>query len=294
MLVFVLGTGRCGSSLLHEVMARHPDVGFVSNIDDRLGALDLVGRWNQTIYRRVPNRFTEKGRFRYAPSEAYKILDKQVSPILSAPSRDLLADDATPWLAKRTRAFFERRAEAQGRPVFLHKFTGWPRSGFLHEVFPEARFINVIRDGRAVANSLLQMYWWAGYGGPERWSLGPLDAERQRLWDASGRSYAVLAGLEWDILMDAFDAARAQLPAAQWLDVRYEDVLGDARAQLGRMLEFAGLDWTPEFETAFARYEFGSGRSEAFRKDLGSRAVAALEPVIARNLQANGYNLTPG
>jgi hypothetical protein len=294
MLVFVVGTGRCGSSLLHEIMARHPDVGFVSNIDDRLGSLDLAGRWNQAIYRRVPNRFTEKGRFRYAPSEAYNVLDKQVSPILSTPSRDLVAEDATPWLAGRLRDFFERRAEAQGRPVFLHKFTGWPRSGLLHEVFPEARFINVIRDGRAVANSLLQMYWWAGFQGPEGWSLGPLDPERRRVWDASGQSYVVLAGLEWDILMDAFAGAREHIPAGLWLDVRYEDVLADPRTQLGRMLEFSGLAWTPEFETAFARYSFGSGRSEAFRKDLGPRALAALEPVIARQLEANGYTLTPG
>jgi hypothetical protein len=294
MLVFVIGTGRCGSSLLHEIMARHPDVGFVSNIDDRLGGLDLAGRWNQAIYRRVPNRFTEKGRLRYAPSEAYNVLDKQVSPILSAPSRDLLAEDVTPWLAARLRQFFERRAEAQGHAVFLHKFTGWPRSGFLHEVFPEARFINVVRDGRAVANSLLQMDWWSGYRGPEGWSLGPLDAERQRLWDEAGRSYVVLAGLEWDIMMDAYDAARPHIPSGLWLEVRYEDVLADPRAQLGRMLEFSGLTWTPEFEAAFARYSFASGRSEAFRKDLGPHALAALEPVIARHLVAQGYSLTPG
>ena len=33
---FVLGSGRCGSTLAHDVLARHPDVGFVSNVDDRL------------------------------------------------------------------------------------------------------------------------------------------------------------------------------------------------------------------------------------------------------------------
>ena len=56
---------------------------------------------------------TEKGRFRYAPSEAYRILDKQVSPILSSPTRDLVAADVTPWLANRVRTFFSERAEAR-------------------------------------------------------------------------------------------------------------------------------------------------------------------------------------
>jgi nucleoside-diphosphate-sugar epimerase len=33
---FVLGTGRCGSTLIHELLARHEGVGFLSNLDDRL------------------------------------------------------------------------------------------------------------------------------------------------------------------------------------------------------------------------------------------------------------------
>jgi hypothetical protein len=289
MLVFVIGTGRCGSSLLHEVIARHTDVGFVSNIDDRLGGLDLSGRWNSTIFHRVPNRFTEKGRLRYAPSEGYQVLDRQVAPILSTPSRDLVAEDVTPWLESRMRQFFERRAEVQGRPVFLHKFTGWPRTGFLQAIFPEARFINVIRDGRAVANSWLQMPWWPGYKGPEGWSFGPLDDRRRRTWEEAGRSWVVLAGLGWDLLMDAFDTARELVPADQWLDVRYEDVLTDPRQQVKGMLDFAGLEWTPAFESAFNRYSFGSGRSDAYRRDLGPAALASLEPVIAAHLRRNGY-----
>ncbi len=44
---FVLGTGRCGSTLVHEVIARHPDVGFVSNIEDRLPLPAWTGRVEQ-------------------------------------------------------------------------------------------------------------------------------------------------------------------------------------------------------------------------------------------------------
>ena len=34
--VFVLGSGRCGSTLVQEVLARHPAMAFVSNIDDAI------------------------------------------------------------------------------------------------------------------------------------------------------------------------------------------------------------------------------------------------------------------
>lgn len=291
MLVFVLGTGRCGSTLVHEVLARHPDMGFVSNIDDNLGSFNLAGRWNSVLYRRVPPKLAEKGRLRYAPSEAYQVLDKQVAPILSTPSRDLLASDVTPWLAQRTREFFERRTAAQGQPVFLHKFTGWPRAGFLAEVFPEAKFIHIVRDGRAVANSWLQMPWWPGYRGPENWSFGSLPDDYAKEWEASGRSFVVLAGLAWKILLDAFDAAREQLPADRWLELRYEDILADSQSAFSDMLGFCGLCWSEEFSRGFGRYTFGTGRSQAFRRDLDPASLAALESSLADRLRGYAYDV---
>jgi hypothetical protein len=226
---FVLGTGRCGSTLVHEVIARHPEVGFISNVDDRLPLPKVLSKWNNEIYRQVPESLTQKGRLRFAPSEGYRLLDREVSPALSAPSRDLDAEDVTPWLDKRLRRSFDDRAHVQGKPLFLHKFTGWPRAGFLGRVFPEAKFVNVIRDGRAVANSFLQMPWWRGYAGPTAWGWGPLPEPYEREWEEAGRSFAVLAGLQWKILMDAFEAAKAQIPEDRWLDIRYEDFVAEPR-----------------------------------------------------------------
>ncbi len=290
---FVLGTGRCGSTLVHEIIARHPDVGFVSNLEDRLPFVPVPGRFNNDIYRRVPDLLTTKGRLRYAPSEAYRALDREVSPAISAPLRDLVAEDVTPWLERRFRAFFEDRAAQQRRPVFLHKFTGWPRSGFVRRIYPDARFIHVVRDGRAVANSFLQMPWWQGYRGPDEWSWGPLPADYATEWEDSGRSFAVLAGLEWKLLMDAFDTARDLVPAAQWMEVRYEDVVAAPREHLGAVLEHLGLDWTPAFERGFVRYRFDAGRRDAYRADLGIHDVAMLDASLTPVLERHGYLHTP-
>ena len=286
---FVLGTGRCGSTLVHEIIARHPDVGFVSNLEDRLPLGPRSGRWNSDLYRRVPDRLTTKGRLRYAPSEAYRALGREVSPAISTPVRDLLAEDVTPWLERRFRTFFESRADAQRRPVFLHKFTGWPRSGFVRRIFPDARFLHVVRDGRAVANSFLQMPWWQGYRGPDAWSWGPLPAAYAQEWEDSGRSFAVLAGLEWKLLMDAFEAAREQVPSSQWMEVRYEDFVAEPREHMRAMLDHLQLEWTPAFEQGFSRYTFDAGRREAYRRDLGIHDVAMLDAALTPALERHGY-----
>jgi hypothetical protein len=289
--VFVLGTGRCGSSLLQEILAQHEDVGFVSNVDDRLRLPPAVGRWNGPLYRRLPLAVAEKGRLRFAPSEGYRVLTREVSPIIATPVRDLLASDASPWLTARFRRFFETRAAAQGRDVFLHKFTGWPRARFIEAALPGARFIHVIRDGRAVASSLLQMTWWRGYEGPTGWGWGPLSDEDHRAWESAGRSFAVLAALEWKVLLDAFADAKSSIDPERWVDVRYEDLLRDPVATTKGLMEFMGLPWSKEFEERFDRYPFDVSRAEAFRRDLDPSDVSAIEDVLAARLRDFRYTV---
>jgi Sulfotransferase family len=289
VFAFVLGTGRCGSSLVHEVLARHPDIGFVSNLDDRLAPLGLKGRWNNAIYRRVPAALTRKGRIRFAPSEAYRILDRHVSPMISAPSRDLVAADASPWVADRFRTFFRDRARAQGTPVFSHKFTGWPRAAFIDAVFPEARYIHVIRDGRAVAASMVQMPWWRGFEGPEAWGWGPLPGAYRQEWELSGRSFPVLAGVQWKMLLDAFESARAAIDPARWLDVRYEDFLEDPGSTIETIVAFLARPRSGVLGRAIGVYRLDASRRNAFRRSLSRDDLDALNTVLAGHLQRYGY-----
>lgn len=284
---FVVGTGRCGSTLVQELLARHEQVGFVTNLDDRFG---LRSQRRQVVaYRRMPDRLTEKGRARFAPSEAYRALEREVSPLLADSFRDLRAEDVTPWLSRRFEEFFRTRAQRQGLPVFLHKFTGWPRTGLVSAVIPDAQFIHIVRDGRAVANSWLQMPWWRGHLGPGSWHFGPLPEDLAEEWEASGRSFVVLAGLAWRLLVDAFDAAAQPLPPQRWLELRYEDVLADPASSFHRMTDFLGLPWTPQFEGVLSRTPFSAARSDAYRRDLGEEHTAALERAMSGALQRHGY-----
>ncbi|MGA8633708.1 MAG: sulfotransferase [Candidatus Dormiibacterota bacterium] len=288
--VFVLGTGRCGSTLVEEVLCRHPSVGFVSNLEDRFNLPLTAGRWNGSLYRRLPAAVTQKSRVRYAPSEAYRVLLREVSPVLASPMRDLVAADVTPWLEARFRRFFIERASVQHTQTFLHKFTGWPRAGFIRGVFPSGRFIHVVRDGRAVANSWLQMPWWLGFEGPDHWQWGPLPDDLAAEWDESGRSFVVLAGLLWKMLIDAFDNARKAIPATDWLEIRYEDVAANPRTAFATMLEFCGLPWDAEFERGFERHTFTASRSDAFRRDLAPDDVDRLSQILATELAARRYS----
>lgn len=301
MLVLVTGTGRSGTTLLTETLARHGRTGFISGLDDKLPLLNLAGRFNGALYRWSPQRSSsmralsettkllERGRLRIAPSEAYHLIDRHVMGGFSEPCRDLVASDMTPYLKTRFQQFFASRIEAQGCDIFVQHLTGWPRSAFLREAFPELKVIHVVRDGRAVANSWLQMGWWDGWSGPDKWIFGPLPPDLHAEWEASGRSFPVLAALGWKMLTRAFESARAQFDALHWMDLRYEDFVSDPQAETARMLKFVGLEWTEDYDRALARHSVESHRSGGFRTDLTPAQVREIEVVLKDDLTRWGY-----
>jgi hypothetical protein len=147
----------------------------------------------------------------------------------------------------------------------------------------------VIRDGRAVANSLLQMPWWRGYRGPEAWGWGPLPERYAKEWEASAQSFPVLAALQWSLLLDAFDEAKMAIPADRWLDIRFEDFVDAPRQHTQKVLDFMGLAWTDAFARNFRQYRFDSSRKDAFRRDLRTADLEDIEAVLAEKLEKLGY-----
>jgi Sulfotransferase family len=301
MLALVTGTGRSGTTLVQETLSRHPATGFVSGLDDKLPRLNLRGHLNGRLYRWGGQRpqamralaegsLWERGRLRVAPSEAYQLFDRHVMAGFSRPCRDLLAEDMTPHLEPLVVDFFESRQRAQGCEVLVQHLTGWPRVGFLRAAVPDLKVVNVVRDGRAVANSWLQMGWWDGWQGPDKWIYGPLPAELRQEWEEHQRSFPVLAALGWKMLMGAFEEARSLTPAHQWLDVRYEDLLADPRQEVGRMVDFLGLEWNDAFQKGFERQHITAGRSHAYRAELTGAQLAAMEKVLAEPLSRWGYS----
>lgn len=302
MLALVTGTGRSGTTLVQETLSRHPRTGFISGLDDKLPRLNLTGRFNGRLYRRTPPRASsmralseartllDKGRLRIAPSEAYGLIDRHVMSGFSMPCRDLVAEDMTPYLNTRVVEFFDERVRGQGCDVLVQHLTGWPRVGFLRAAIPDLKVVNVVRDGRAVANSWLQMGWWDGWHGPDKWIFGPLPAQLRAEWEDSGQSFPVLAALGWKMLMNAFEAARSLTPPEQWMDVRYEDILADPRGRFSEMVEFVGLDWSPEFEQGFRRHAIESHRKAPWLSELTASQVSAMEKVLEATLPRWGYD----
>ena len=222
--IIIVGAGRTGSTVFHSMLAKHPTLAWLAGptcnrFPDAPGlnrllmdGLDfpLVGRF---LTRNVN------------PAECYPFWEYHCKGF-STPYRDLLAKDATEANKARIPDVMSKLLTDK-RDRLLLKITGWPRMGFLSEIFEGAKFIHVMRDGRAVANSMINVGFWRGWRGPAGWTWGELSSSQEEEWDRYGQSFVVLAAIQWKILMDAMERAKGMLDSDRFVEIKYEDLCSD-------------------------------------------------------------------
>jgi hypothetical protein len=156
---------------------------------------------------------------------------------------------------------------------FLVERTPWHAQhlDLIARVYPDARVLHIVRDGRDVARSLLSMTW-----GPR--AMG----EAAREWRdtvAGGRSGAALFG-------------------DRYHEVRYERALRAPQEEVERLYDWLGLELPEdllerillesrsEFNVDPARPQVGADK---WRAQLSPRQVAEFERVAGEQLEALGY-----
>lgn len=285
--LFLIGTGRCGSSLLLRLLGYHPDLAWISHYTSYLpghaawGALarvhDLPG-----LAGLLPT--ADGRRWIPQPTEHYALLEAATDHLFTAP-RPLVADELTHAARQGLRDLVDRHTRAQGKPRFVLKHTGFPRVAYLHAAFPEGKFVHVKRDGRSVASSLCRVDWWSGEG---HWGWGPLSDDDVTAYVESGCHELVLAGLYWKVLMRRLEDARADVPAEQLLEVRYDELVADPVGTMQQIVDFCELPWTSTMADRVAATPMTSDDTR-WRKHLDDEEQALLHRVLADDLAHHGF-----
>lgn len=198
--IFLGGAGRSGTTLLRVMLDMHPRI-FCG---PELKVLPSVAEWYQTLTRDFASVMQS---YRNSPAD----------------------------LQRRFRDFIEGLVEnartASGKPRWAEKT---PHNVMflrpLAEIFPDARFIHVIRDGRDVACSLLTMDW-----------INPMTG---RKWDYVQNMTS--AARYWrEVVTTVRQMAAHPSVANRVLEVRYEALVADPESVLRQVLDFVGEAWDP-------------------------------------------------
>lgn len=240
--VFMVGSVRSGTTLLRLMLDHHPEIAFVYEsqfLVERIGA---------------------DGSF---PSlESYwEYLDTHRSFIGTG-----FTVDRSLEFSELLRDFLEQRRQRDGKRLIgatVHRYF----ERLLH-VWPQARFLHIVRDGRDVSRSRIAA-GWAGNGwyGVERW------LEVEELWDR----------------------LRPQLADERVHEVRYEDLISDPRSALADVCVFFGTDFDESMfdYTKSSNYAFPDKKlAYRWKKDPGSRDTRLAEARAASMLGKRGYELS--
>jgi len=282
--VVIVGVGRSGSTLLHRLLSLHPRVAWISGVANRVRPGSPANHLIMTAAS-IPG-LAGPIRRRLRPSEHYSFWER-IAPGFSTPDRDLGAADLDPAVAAAAPRLI-RSAATRRRSTLVLKVTGWPRIGYLDALLDHPRFIHLVRDGRAVATSLLGQEWWWGHRWRERWQLGDLPPDVTAAWEASGRSPFVLAAIQWRVQTLAADDALSGIDTDRFTEVRYEDLCADVPGVVGRLLAFCGLTDDPATSRALAR-EIIRPASETWRGVVDDRDLSAGTAVMEGQLRRYGY-----
>ena len=292
---FVVGPARSGTSLLYKTLCLHPDVAYISNWVARSGWPWLA------VLDRVPRRFpaaTTKLWFG-EDSNAYRygrrrpLLERAFpTPVEGEPvygragiARPGGTARLGPDPAASLRASFEAIRSFGGGSCFVSKrIANNLRIPLLADVFPGARFIALVRDGRAVAASLSRVDWWQDsfvwwYGGsPRRWR------------DEGGDPWEICAS-NWVEELAQIDDGLASVASEQVLRLRYEDLVADPVPTLTRIAGFLGVASDDRrWRSSLATLRF-SDRSERWREGLDAPTIERITRIQRADLERHGYEI---
>jgi hypothetical protein len=220
-LAFITGCGRSGTTILGRILAQHPHITYLN---------DRFDLWTR-------------------PLPVTDIWGKDGCETHDLPRIWLTEDDARSLAPDARRRFLARlEEERRGRPLLIEKLAiNNFRLGFLVELCPEARLINIVRHGVEVARSIERRAGagaWYGRDG-RKWAFLAAHARERGL----DHLLALCTGdyerglLEWRLSIEAAADyfTRAGPSPHTVLHVRYEDLVADAPRTCDQLAVFLGL-----------------------------------------------------
>lgn len=291
--VFIVGAPRSGTSLLYKLLCLHPAAAWISNWHRRLPAVSQVAVLNR-LATGMPDRrraawFGVDGANAYVYGQRRALWQRLMPmPVEGEPVFRWCGLTQTgttgPHATPRLRRTYDVVARWGGGAVVVNKrIANNRRIPALLEAFPDARFVHVVRDGRAVAYSLSRVDWWPD---EQIWWYGGQPGD----WAAEGRDPWDLAAEHWVREVDVVDRGlAAPARAGQVLALRYDELVDDPLGTLHRVAAFAGMPpdsaWVDELrQLSYPR------RDDRWRNALEPDAVARIEAIQRDRLGALGFS----
>lgn len=284
--IFILGSGRSGTTLLYNLLAAHPQVCWFSILTDtyyrwpqlsafhRLLDFPIIG---QTLKRRIIALY--RNTYSLYPAEGEHIY---YTLCHFENSTSKIAEFSRPAKTALLKKHIEIHLRHTGKRRFINKQTAnTQRINLMHKLFPDAYWIHIIRDGRAVANSLCRVSWWPI---TKLWWLGKTPKE----WNPDGTKWLELGARHWrHNIMEI--RSHATLLQPKYMEIRYEDLVMKPRDTIKAITRFTQLSEEREYIESLPKSL--KNYNTKWRTTLSKNDKALLNKLIGKQLKILGYEI---
>lgn len=326
--VIIVGCARSGTTLLYNMLAEAPDlwsIGYESKAiiekyhhpsvkewesgsleADDLTAASSLYMLNSFTRQAAPGKFWRRvnmARLRLRRSSAYSALKRRSTTDARGSATSGTTIQTSLNVVRRLGSVYGRRAAMTGRPIRLLEKTpeNCLRLPFLQALFPDARLLFLVRDGRANVRSLMegwqQPHLFPGYHVPAsiaipgqsrgRWAFTLIPGWRELI----DRPLAEVCAWQWVRCNEAVLAYLAKASACPVLTVRYEDLVGRPRETLSEIAGFLDLDPSdiPAIGQGLPEVNVVSRPEVDKWRQLDESTRRSIEPILAPTMAQFGY-----
>lgn len=237
---FLVGAERSGTTLFRLLVDSHPEVTCIEGLDYVISAVTADGSYpdldSYEAYLATETVYSTSG---------FQI-DKQLGTF------EAVVDD-----------FLSQRMAAAGKP----KVAALLHNGFAQALalWPEARFIHIVRDPRAVALSTVPFEWGGHpYLGIHKW------IEEEREWN--------------DVVAD--------LAPNRWLEIRFEDLVTNPDSELKRVCDFLDVEFSSDMYSYAAETDYEkpiAAKADEWRSIISDNEIQMVEARVGELLAQRGY-----
>jgi Sulfotransferase family len=242
--VFIVGCPRSGTTLVQRLANAHPELAVAHE------TRWIVRCYEQRIGLTADDYVTPELVMRLPQHSRFKALKVKPDDLAR-----VYRDCEPTRYAEFVSVLFDRFAAHRGKPLAGDKSPMYVRAlPTLHSLWPKAKFVHIIRDGRDVCLSVLD------------WQQGP---RRFRTWTDDP---IATTAVWWDWNVRLGREAGRQLGPDLYHELRYEALIDSAEEECTRLCSFLGIP----YDGAMLRFHEGRMRDEP-----GLDAKKAWRPVTA-------------
>ena len=277
--IFIVGAPRSGTTLLQYIVRSHPRLSlptgeshFIVPLQQERQRFGDLSR-PENVRRVLEEMWRRSQDFLATDLHGLRFTEETIPDLAEA-----LAAEGGGTMAGVIAALFGRNAAGEGKVRWGDKTPYYVlHMELLLEMFPEAQFVHLIRDGRDCALSTL---------------VRRDDFHVYNFYEAARY---------WQRYVEVGQEVGATLPPGHYFEIRYEDLLDDPPAALGRLCDFLGEEYTDDLvnfrkareagKTPLVAKPIQKGNKEKWRAQMSSRQLTLFEGAAGETLERNGYPL---